>query len=551
VSPARVTCPCLRGLDSPRPDPQRRTVLPQAIAVMASAVDFVLALALGARAVGAADTSGYLSQAYLWLDGGLHVPQPLTADLPWPHPRESLTPLGYTPALTSEAYAAVPVYPPGLPLVFAGVIATAGDCAVYVVPAVSAALLVLATFLLGLRVTSEPAAAATAAALMASSPLLLFIAMTPMSDGVAAALWTSALWLVMRGSRASILLASAVTGMAILVRPNLVPLAAVITLAAGVRLGPWRLDGIRILLSLLGTVPAAVAVGLLNDHLYGSPLLSGYGPADRLYSLDHLSTNVRQFSTWFAGSEGLVLWPALLWLVVHRRMPRVPLERVLPAALLAAGVIGAYLFYLPFDAWWFLRFLLPAYPVLFIALGWTTWRLVAPAPPAWRRVILAVLVAAAVARVLPYWPEIAALGRHEERYAAVGRYVDTSLPPNAAIISMLHSGSIRFYSGRLVVRYDAFTPTRLETAIEWLAEHGYQPYLVIDGTEEAKFLARFEGASAAGRLERLLLAEWTEAGTVRVYDATQPPGGRRAVAIRSPHGGCVPPTRAPQPAAPR
>lgn len=530
--------------DVPRPhltSPPRRSALPAAVAALASAAVLALAVLLGARAVGAADTSGYLSQAYLWLDGDLYVPQPLTPELPWPHPRESLTPLGYTPALTIEGYAAVPTYPPGLPLLLAAVITIAGDCAVYWVPALFAALAVFAVFLLARRITAEPASAAIAAGLMASSPLLLFISMTPMSDGVAAALWTLALWAVTCERRRAVALASVIAGAAILVRPNLVPLAGVITLAAAVRLRPLRIDAVRVLLSLAGTVPAAVVVGLVNNHLYGSPFLSGYGPTARLYSLDHLATNVRQYSVWFLSSEGLVLWPVLLWLLRDRRLPRIPVDRALPAALFGLGVIAAYLFYLPFDAWWFLRFLLPAYPVIFIACGWAAWRLVAELPPRRRAVLLALLAVTAIARVAPYWAEIAAMGRHEDRYAAVGRYVDSSLPANAAIISMLHSNSVRFYSGRLVVRYDAFTPTRLETAIEWLSANGYQPFLVIDSTEEQRFLAQFQGVSAAGRLERFLVAEWTGAGDVRIYDATQPPLGRRAERIAAPRDGCVPP----------
>jgi hypothetical protein len=498
-------------------------------------------LALGARAVGGADTSGYLSQAYLWLDGSLHVPQPLTADLPWPHPRESLTPLAYTPALTVENYAAVPTYPPGLPLLLAAVITIAGDCAVYWVPAIFGALTVIAAFLLARRITGEPAAAAITAGLIATSPMLLFISMTPMSDAVAAALWTVALWAVTYDRRGAVALASAMAGMAILVRPNLVPLAGVITIAAALRLRPLRVDAGRFILSLVGTLPAAIVVGLVNDHLYGSPFLSGYGPTARLYSLDHLLTNVRQYSAWFLLSEGVVLWPPVLWLLLHRRLPRVPIDRVLPAALFGLGVIGAYLFYLPFDAWWFLRFLLPAYPVLFVAFGWLTWRLAAGLPPRMRSAMLILVALTAIARVIPYWGEIAGLGKLEERYAAVGRYVDTSLPPNAAIISMLHSNSTRFYSGRLIVRYDAFTPTRLETAIEWLSAQGYHPFLVIDSTEEPDFLAQFQGVSAAGRLERNVVAEWSGAGDVRIYDATQPASGRRPVRIAAPRHGCVPP----------
>jgi hypothetical protein len=499
----------------------------------------VFALTLGARAVGAADTSGYLSQAYLWLDGSLHVPQPLTPELPWPHPRESLTPLAYTPALTIEGYAAVPTYPPGLPLLLAAVITLAGDCAAYWVPAIFGALTVAGAFLLARRITGEPAAAAITAGLMATSPLLLFISMTPMSDAVAAALWTLALWSVTYERRGAVALASALGGIAVLVRPNLVPLAGVITLAAAVRLRPLKIDAGRFLLSLVGTVPAAIVVGLVNNHLYGSPFLSGYGPTARLYSFSHLPTNLRQYSEWFLLSEGVVLWPPVLWLLLHRRLPRVPAGRVLPAALFGLGVIGAYLFYLPFDAWWFLRFLLPAYPVLFVACGWLTWRLAAGLSPRMRTAMLIVLAVTAMGRVVPYWAEIAGLGKLEQRYAAVGRYVDTSLPPNAAIISMLHSNSVRFYSGRLIVRYDAFTPTRLETAIEWLSAQGYHPFLVIDSTEEPDFLAHFQGVSAAGRLERNVVAEWSGAGDVRIYDATQPASGRLPVRIAAPRHGCV------------
>ena len=46
---------------------------------------------------------------------------------------------------------------------------------------------------------------------------------------------------------------------------------------------------------------------------------------------------------------------------------------------------------------------------------------------------------------------------------------------------------------------------------------------------------------AAGRLERYLLAEWFGAGDVWIYDATQPPSGRRPVRIASPRGDCVSP----------
>ena len=36
-------------------------------------------------------------------------------------------------------------------------------------------------------------------------------------------------------------------------------------------------------------------------------------------------------------------------------------------------MLACYLWYLPFDAWWFLRFLLPAFPVLFVLAADVVW----------------------------------------------------------------------------------------------------------------------------------------------------------------------------------
>jgi hypothetical protein len=53
--------------------------------------------------------------------------------------------------------------------------------------------------------------------------------------------------------------------------------------------------------------------------------------------------------------------------VVTPRGPRedsTALRRLLLA--FAAGVFCCYVFYTPFDAWWYLRFVLPAFPAIFV-----------------------------------------------------------------------------------------------------------------------------------------------------------------------------------------
>jgi HK97 gp10 family phage protein len=48
-----------------------------------------------------------------------------------------------------------------------------------------------------------------------------------------------------------------------------------------------------------------------------------------------------------------------------------------------------------------------------------------------------------------------------EAVVAVGNYITAKLPERAAMVSMQHSGSARYYSGRLTVRYDLVPPTHM------------------------------------------------------------------------------------------
>jgi hypothetical protein len=492
------------------------------LAVGAAATAFALAVVFGARAAGGADTAGYLSQAYLWLEGDLFIGQPLSTEVPWPHGRQSLTPLGYAPGGNSTA---VPVYSPGLPLILAAVIALLGDCAPYFVPPAFAALLVWATFWLGSRLTGDSRGSLIATGLMLSAPTFLFNIMTLMSDTACAAFWTLALAFAAGRTRRSAAAAGLACGLAVLVRPNLAP-AALVVAAAAESWRPadaprWR----RAAMILAGVAPAALLVGAVNNALYGSPLLSGYGPTRSLYSVDHLWTNVRQFGTWLLQSEGAVLWPLALVLVIGRSaVTAATVRRLVPLLAFGAAIVVAYLFYLPFDAWWFLRFLLPAFPVLFITIGVAMSGLFSRTPsPLLRTALGALLLTAAVTRLAPYWTEIRSLGRHEQRYAAVGAFVDTALPANAAVLSMQHSSSIRFYSGRMIVRYDAFSAARFESAVEWLQARGFHPYLVLDDAEVPDFTRRFATTGPTGRLDVRLVGEWTAGGRVRVYDVLAPP----------------------------
>src|SRR5688572_690382 len=122
-----------------------------AAAFVAAAALFWMTFAYGARAAGGADTLGYVSYTYLWLNGSFEVAQPLAAEVPWPDAAESLAPLGYKPGATSNTV--VPTYSPGLPLIMAALQLILGPCGPYLVQALFGPVLVLATFGISIRLT--------------------------------------------------------------------------------------------------------------------------------------------------------------------------------------------------------------------------------------------------------------------------------------------------------------------------------------------------------------------------------------------------------------
>ena len=195
-----------------------RRIAPALACVMAIGV-----LAIGARygshAVAASDQSGYVSESTLWARGTPRIDVGFAASLPWPDAKDTLVPLGYR---IGAGGAMVPTYAPGLPLLMA--LARVAVCGPFLVMPVSAAMLVFFTFQLG-RQLFDTGTALAGAALVACSPVMVFMSLTPMADLPAAAFWIGALAMASRGTATSTVVAAIFSGVAIVIRPNLVPLA--------------------------------------------------------------------------------------------------------------------------------------------------------------------------------------------------------------------------------------------------------------------------------------------------------------------------------------
>ena len=298
----------------------------QPVAAAALAIVTTLATGLyGGRAIGGSDEYGYASQAELWLKGNLEVEQPFVEHAPFADAARIFSPLGYRPH-HSKPTVIVPAYAPGLPMLLALTKFIGGQEAMFWVVPVSAGLLVLVTYGIGRRLGAETPGL-IAAALVATSPPMLAMAMLVMTDVPVAAAWAAAFYFALGGTARSAAAAGALSSVAVLIRPNLAPVAGALVL---IYLLPMRREQLRrsamwqLTAFIAALVPGVIAVALLNAQLYGSPLSSGYGHWSELFVLSRVPTNLRLYLSWFVESHTLLALSGVFALFV-------PLRRLWPA----------------------------------------------------------------------------------------------------------------------------------------------------------------------------------------------------------------------------
>lgn len=447
------------------------------------------------------DAYGYVSQADLWLKRDLFIDQSFAADAPWPMARWTFTPLGYRPEV--DGFRIVPAYAPGLPLLMAAAKQFAGQCAVFWIVPLAAGVLVLATYAIGYA-TGGSLVGLGAAWLVATSPTLLFMAMAPMSDVPAAAAWAVAVAAAMNGGAAAAVVGGVAASIAILIRPNLAPIAAVVCIAWAFRSG-WRRATVYVAIAGAG----ATAVAVINARLYGSPLVSGYDLTDA-FSFANVIPNLGRYGWWLMTIETPLAIAGLAWLVWSRRW--------LLAAVVAV-VWGLYLIYVPWDAWWYLRFLLPSWPMMAVGTALLLFRTAAMVPRG-SLVAAAVLVFVGLLGVLQAWERDAfnqAAG--ESKYVEVARVVDSLTGPEDVIISAQHSGTLRYYAGRLTMRWDTGDLAWLDRSVEWLRARGHNTYLLLEAPEIDGLRAKAGGVSEIARVDWSPMVSF-RGGSVKLFDAT-------------------------------
>jgi hypothetical protein len=473
-----------------------RRWVPGALILAFLAYALVLALHMGAYA-GGSDSSGYMNNARLLAQRRLHIERRELAGIPSDAlPSYTYVPLGFIPIGQDRM---VPTYPVGLSLCFLAFSPLVGwTLAPGLAIWLHALAGVLLMFALARAMGFSLGGSALGALLLAVSPIYIFISVQALSD-VPALTWCTAAvlgaWLSRR-HRLWALAAGSAVAVAVLMRPSNLLIALPVALCLGLDWRRWFWLG-------LGGLPGAIFLALLNQALYGSPFTTGYGAVEQIFSWAYAPLSLRNYALYLPEllTPAVVLVLALPWLA---RRGAGLLVAVLAVWLLSFG--GFYAFYFhTHETWWYLRFLLPAFPAAIVAILLAGRALASRWSP--RAARLGLAVSAGLAFLWSgFWTlqkHALSIGDSEYRYVQIAHWAQSRLPANAVVASMQTSGALFYYTPLTLIRYDQFN----------LDDYAR----IVRATSSAKrpiyaALFPFEVKHA---LEQQMPGQWTQVGAVR------------------------------------
>lgn len=407
-------------------------------------------------AVGGADSSGYANAAKAVTRRTLVVP---IADLDRFDLPASFgnvfTPLGYV--LLPGGRTMAPMYPVGFPLHFALAGSLFGwEKAPYLVSPLAAVLCVILMYALGRELGLSGWLAAGGAVLLASCPVFVFQAVQPMSD-VTATLWIlAAVFASLKAHRDRRWAAAAgfAAGVSVLVRP--LDLLVLLPLALAL-----PLDRRRLVLFVLGGIPPAALFFAYNNACFGSPFETGYSMTGHWHAFGfaYFPTHFPNYLRWTAQIVTPVVFLGWLALPFDRHQPgRV---RALLGTWFAVFLL-VYSCYLPGEAWWYTRFLLPGVPAVILAFLLILHDVAVAAYGLGRQRVIAGGVAAIVLfAVLGFdhakkWNALD-LWKEQAIFPRACLWAAARLPAGAVVISSELSGALRYYTRLQPARWEYLT----------------------------------------------------------------------------------------------
>jgi hypothetical protein len=154
------------------------------------------------------------------------------------------------------------------------------------------------------------------------------------------------------------------------------------------------------------------------------------------------------------------------------------------------------LFYLPFDHWETLRYLLPGIvPLTIVAADGLIHFARMPRKSGVAAAVLVGFIAVAVlqSELLLRRSSVWDVSSLEARYPSAGEWVDINTPTNTVVLANQHSGSLRWYGKRQTLRWDRIAPADLAKTVRELGAHGATTYVALEGAEVEMFDSRFAG----------------------------------------------------------
>jgi hypothetical protein len=433
-----------------------------AAAVLALALyAFLLARNVGAVA-GGSDSSGYMNHARLLASGGVHV-QPRT--IPGLPQREAAAflyvPLGFEPAPNGNGL--VPTYPVGFSLFVLALKPLvgwryAGDATIILSSIAGLA----ATYALGRRLGLGRAWATLGSAIVAASPLYLFMSIQAMSD-VPSLAWTTlavVAALKCRERPSWALAAGAAVAFDVLLRPTNVLVFIPVAVALGTAPRRW-------ILFLVGGLPGAVFFFAHSLAAYGSLAATGYGDASEAFGLRYVPGTLVHYALWIPAlfTPVAVLVAGLPWLRSVAARTR---------WLLLSWILAFAAFYCAYkcthETWWYLRFLLPAVPAVVVGallvLRALFTGVAAQRAPAAAAAAIALLIAWSGGFNHSLHP--LEVGNTEHRYEDLADWMERNVPHDAVCLTMQASGALFYYTQFTFIRWDVIdrgNVGRIESAV--------------------------------------------------------------------------------------
>jgi hypothetical protein len=435
----------------------------------------------GARA-GGSDSSGYLNDAKLLTALSFHVPQRTIEGLaPSSLPYMSYIPLGFLPYGSAEM---TPTYPMGLPILIAAASKIFGaSMGPHVTLWVQAMACLLLTFMLARAAGLGEGWSWVACLALATSPLFIFMSLQAMSD-MPALLWVTASVVAAIFSRRSFLsafIAGFALAFAVLIRPTNILGILPVAFAIGFDWRRWLRFGI-------GAAPGALVFCALNQALYGHAITTGYGNVSGDFGPQYAWPTMINYLHWLP----VELSPLAALAVALPIVLREKAGFILP--VLGSWILSFFAFYLFYrytqQAWWYLRFVLPAFPALIVSALLVADRLLRNGSKSalWAAGILASFLV--LGWNIAWTSRLGAqnIGDGEKVYLETSLWVHDHLPANCVLVAMQESGALFYYTKHPVLRWDSMNPQVFGKVELACARAGIPIYMVLFPYETATAL---------------------------------------------------------------